>query len=846
MVSDEIPEAARRRSSEDEAARTAPEPLAYAPTIVAVDRVRRVELAPETLDQPSSGRAPGVGRYVLGAELGRGGMGTVVAAFDHETGRTVALKTVREDARGDERARRRFLREARVTAQLEHPSVVPVYDIGTLTDGSPYYAMRIVERRSLREVLDGGSPQRDWPLARLCSVFVQVCRAMGYAHARGVVHRDLKPENILLGNHGEVYVADWGIAKLRDEAEIAPASEATDPSGDATELGLLLGTPGYMAPEQMRGDAAEVDARADFFALGAILYEMLTGVRAIDASSPLALRESTLVGQPRSPRTISPACPLVLEELCLRALAKRPEDRPSSADALADEVELYLEGAKEKARRQQEAVSLATQARGHAERHASLVVEAERLAAAARLALRDVKPWEGLARKQEAWTLEDRSQQAAVEQAKALASTLQSYSQALAYDAESRVVRDGLADLYGSQLARAERARDHVGERYFEALLREYDDGRYARALSAAGRLSITTPRAPARVLAYRYREVDRVLRAVEPRPLGTTPLREVPLEPGSYLLVLESPGHRDVRYPLVSRRGEHHQASVNLYTERELGEGMCLVPGGSSVIGGDPEAFEGMARREAVTADFAIARLPVTFGEYLEFVNDLERRDPAQAELRLPRVTDASDGLAAVRDATGRWVARHEIIVEGDGRGFCPPERVRDVAVTCIDWFDAVAYARWASARAGVSLRLPTEVEYEKAARGVDERAFPWGDRFDPTFCKMRDSRPGFGQPEPVGAFAADESPYGVRDLAGGARCWVADVEGSLSAEEALRQPEPGDKQARADCGMRMSRGGAWLNSGPGCRSASRSVHFALLRFAGIGVRLARSLAPA
>jgi serine/threonine-protein kinase len=729
--------------------------------------------------------------------------------------------------------------------------------------------MRIVKRRSLREVLEATGPQRDWPLARLCSVFVQVCRAVGYAHARGVVHRDLKPENILLGDHGEVYVADWGIAKLADETELASvsarasatdatdatdtthaphashASAATGARQDDTAVGVMLGTPGYMSPEQMRGDAGAIDARADIFSLGAILYEMLTGARAIDAPTPLGLREATLTRAPRSPREIVPGCPLVLEELCLRALAKRREERPSSADAVADEVELYLEGAKERARRQQEAAVLAAQAREHAERHESLVVESERLAMAAKHALRDVKPWESLERKREGWALEDRSRQAAVEQAKALAATLQAYSQALGYDAESPVVRSGLADLYGSQLARAERARDHVNELYFEALLRQYDDGRYARALSATGRLSVTTPRGRARVLAYRHREVDRVLRAVEPRPLGTTPIREVTLEPGSYLLVLESPGHRDVRYPIVLRRGEHVTAAVNLYTEAEIGAGMCLVSGGTSVVGGDPEAFDPLSRREARTGDYAIARLPVTFGEYLDFVNDLERTDPAQAELRLPRVTDASDGLAAIRDATGRWVARYDIIVEGEGRQYCPPERVKDVAVTCIDWFDAVAYARWASARTGLPLRLPTEVEYEKAARGVDERTFPWGERFDPTFCKMRDSRPGFGQPEPVGAFAADESVYGARDLAGGARCWVADLEGSLSAEEAQQQPEPTDKSARAECGLRMSRGGAWLNTGPGCRAASRSVHFALLRFAGIGVRLARSLDP-
>ncbi len=234
-------------------------------------------------------------RYTLGDELGRGGSGRVVAAADHETGRTVALKTLRYGVDAHPNELRRFLDEARLTAQLEHPGVVPVYDLGALHDGQPFYTMRVVSRRSLREVLSLPLPRREWPLARLCSAFVQVCHAVGYAHARGVLHRDLKPENILLGDHGEVYVADWGLAKRLSAPEIeAPATAPEALETNLTLVGSMMGTLGYMPPEQARGQWDNVDHRADLFALGAILYEILTGRGAFDGPTPAAVLVATL------------------------------------------------------------------------------------------------------------------------------------------------------------------------------------------------------------------------------------------------------------------------------------------------------------------------------------------------------------------------------------------------------------------------------------------------------------------------------------------------------------------------------------------------------------------------
>jgi serine/threonine protein kinase/formylglycine-generating enzyme required for sulfatase activity len=779
-------------------------------------------------------------RYTLGAELGRGGMGSVVAAHDREIGRTVALKMLNEGVRTPRTDVRRFLQEARVTAQLEHPSIIPVYEMGVLADGQPYYTMRRVTLHSLRQVLDDPASASTWSLVRLCTVMIQVCRAISYAHARGVIHRDLKPDNILLGAYGEVYVADWGIAKVAGEAEIDTGPSIAEAATMAhTEMGAIKGTLGYMSPEQTQGEWGTLDGRSDVFSLGVILYEILTRSRPFVGASMVQVLMATMQTDPQRPRERARECPLVLDELCVRMLAKRRDDRPANAEEVAAEIEAYLEGAKERARRQKEAERLVSVAKAQVEKYESLSEEQRRLEQEARAALRDVKTWEGVEKKQPGWRLEDRALGIEVEQAKTLAAAMEAYAQALGNDAESRTVRGGLAELYWSRARRGEEDREEATQVHYETLVRDYDDGRYVAMMTAGARLSLRTEPDGAEVFASRYVEHDRVLRATDERRLGVTPLREVKLDPGSWLLVLKRAGFRDVRYPVRCARSEHHEAVVNLYTDAEIGEGMVYVPAGFCELGGDPEAFDALPRQRVLVPDFAIGRFPVTFDDYLGFANELWQQDRVQGEKRLPRDSEG-DGMFVEQDARGRWAPRYDRIIEGDAaRTFCPPGAAGRVPVFGVDWFDAVAYCAWRAER----LRLPSEAEWEKAARGVDGRRFPWGDRFDPTFCKMRESRPGLAQPEAVGAFSTDESAYGVRDLSGGMRCWALDVQGTLDAAAALAEPEPPPGAPRDRAGMRSSRGGAWSGNVSWCRSASRTSYFTLTRLASLGLRLARPL---
>jgi serine/threonine-protein kinase len=282
----------------------------------------------------------------------------------------------------------------------------------------------------------------------------------------------------------------------------------------------------------------------------------------------------------------------------------------------------------------------------------------------------------------------------------------------------------------------------------------------------------------------------------------------------------------------------------VNLYTDAEIGEKFIYVPSGLFIAGGDPEAYDPLRRAELHVPDFAIARFPVTFREYCEFLNDLESRDLGFALKRAPHETRGSEGYVVQPASGGGWEPLPTML-EGEARKLFPAEagHLWNLPAFLIDWFDAVAYCHFRSEREGIEIRLPTELEWEKAARGTDGRSYPWGDHFDPTFCLMRSSRPFHPQPEPVGTFPIDTSPYGVRDMAGGLRVWIADLYGEMTWAETLREPEPNADTERDASPWRVFRSGNWAAEPQRCRSASRTRFFALARLSNLSFRVAKTL---
>jgi serine/threonine-protein kinase len=291
-------------------------------------------------------------RYTLTRLHAQGGIGQVWLAHDQDLGRDVALKELRPDRGGSPAAVARFLEEAKVTGQLEHPGVVPVYELVQPPDGRPCYAMRFVGGRTLADAIREYHRQRQagqagaLGLRELLTAFVGVCKTVAYAHSRGVLHRDLKPANVALGDYGEVVVLDWGLAKVLGRAEepagllpvaLGPADEA-----GRTQQGQVLGTPAYMAPEQARGRLDLLDPRSDVYGLGAVLYEVLTGEPPFSGADTPAVLQRVLQEPAVPPRQRVPAAPAALAAVCLKALAKRPEDRYPSAGELAQDVERWL------------------------------------------------------------------------------------------------------------------------------------------------------------------------------------------------------------------------------------------------------------------------------------------------------------------------------------------------------------------------------------------------------------------------------------------------------------------------------------------------------------------------
>ncbi len=296
----------------------------------------------------------GDAKYRVLQQLARGGMGTVYLAEDTTLGRKVALKVLDfPDSSGELAAR--MLREARIVARLEHPGIVPVHDVGRTPDGRIFYAMKFVQGNRLDQHLDSVPS-----LADRLRIFQKICEAVAFAHAHGVLHRDLKPENIMVGPFGEVLVMDWGVAKVRDasvegaEGELEDGSDQSRASGQAptqavmalrsngTAHGAILGTPGYMAPEQARGEIARLDERSDVFALGAILRFLLTGCSPEDVTTA-ATRGALGTGEPSPPR-FDNGTPKALAAICRKAMSYDPGGRYGTAEELAADVARYLDG----------------------------------------------------------------------------------------------------------------------------------------------------------------------------------------------------------------------------------------------------------------------------------------------------------------------------------------------------------------------------------------------------------------------------------------------------------------------------------------------------------------------
>ena len=470
-------------------------------------------------------------RYQLLGEIGRGGMGRILKARDSEISREVAVKVMLvSTAQASEGQIRRFWTEVQALGQLEHPSIIPIHDVGRLPSGELFYVMKKLGGRTLADILSAlnagdATTNREFTRARLLTSLQQVAYAVAFAHAHGVIHRDIKPANIMVGQYGEAILIDWGLAKILDGQPTPITDEVWPLSASNTASGTITGTPQYMSPEATEGQPDLLTTRSDVYGLGAVLYEILVGEPAYPdlgfVPTVMRVRQGGLVPpRERAPdRNIS----FALEELCVNAMARDPAERPLAKE-LADELGRVLEGAKERERRSAEAKARVRAGRQAMDRWRTLKVELQSAETESRRLGKEVPPWAPVEDKAPVWTLEDRVSELKIEAVSAFEEAEADFLRALGEVPDDREARSALASLYFARFGEAERARDSEGQRYYRRLVTRYDDGVWQRVLEGHGTLEIAAA-SPAEVFLSAFKTQHRVMRALEPRSLGTTPV---------------------------------------------------------------------------------------------------------------------------------------------------------------------------------------------------------------------------------------------------------------------------------------------------------------------------------
>ncbi|MEY3210774.1 MAG: hypothetical protein RIT28_1255, partial [Pseudomonadota bacterium] len=566
-------------------------------------------------------------RYEDQGLIGQGGMGEVRRALDRALNRRVAIKAMRGELMQNPTLLRRFTDEAQVVAQLQHPGVVPVHELGWLPDGRPYFTMPEVRGRTLSHVLreyralvgqDGRKAELS--LRRLIDMFHAVCETVAYAHSRGVVHRDLKPDNIMIGGFGQVLVMDWGLAKVvspvagepdephgahvdlgleieRAGAEEAPVGFAEDEEDrPGTQFGAVIGTPSYMPLEQAQGWLHLISPATDVYSLGAILFQILTGDPPYRGEDGRKVIRAVRAGPPDLSRLHDAAVPPELAAIAERALARHAPDRYHHAGELAEQVLAWLDGA----RKRERALQLIAEAQGCWPAIEERRLRASELRQEAEALRERIAPSKGPEDKRPLWDREDEAARLARE-----ADALEVELIHLAYAALSEApelpeAHDLLAEHYRARHAEAEARRDRVSANLWELRLRRHDRGQHRAWLQGHGVVLLRTDPPGVEVILRRYVERDRRLIAEDPRDVGPSPVKELELPLGSYLFTLSAPDRCPVRVPVALRRLERWDGvppwaadplPLRLPPAGVLADDDIFVSSGWFLSGGDPDS---------------------------------------------------------------------------------------------------------------------------------------------------------------------------------------------------------------------------------------------------------------
>ncbi len=781
-------------------------------------------------------------RFELRGEVARGGMGVILRAWDSDLRRTLAMKVLPDgvDTKRDEEPQRpltRFLEEAQVTGQLEHPGIVPVHELGVDGKGCAFFTMPLVRGRDFKRVLElVATGEEGWTQTRALGVVIKVCEAMAYAHSKGVLHRDLKPANVMVGRFGEVYVMDWGLARVMGRPDsrdlrLRPVSDdppsvvvATDRSIAKSQTpgsplltmdGDVVGTPSYMSPEQAEGRIEELGPRSEVYAIGAMLYQLLTGqMPYVTSGSRISARTvlgMLLQGPPPDVLEVVPDVDPELAAICRKAMRRRPLERYSNTQELARDIENFLGKRPIQARR------------GTLTYHARLAVQRNKgiaLTAAAGVVALLVAATLFVLGLQRAADEEARARGQA-EEALAVTERMLDVESADVLVREERELYPALPHRLPALEAWIRRVDALLARRDEYAVEAAVEPGsaELAGLLANLDQLALLLPRVTAR----RDFATTVVARTVDDHAAewaqaaddvaADARFADFALEPVPGLVPLQRNPTTGLWEFWHVRTGERpavaDEKTGRLDLGSESGVVLILLPGGTFAMG-SPE--HELGRVEDIEALHDVALEPFFISKY----------ELTQAQWK--RVMDSNDSkLAMGRPVLGRvQMPRADQPVSG----LHPVERVT--------WFECVEFGQRAD------LVLPTEGQWEYACRAGSATTWCWGEALealegrenlaDAAALELSPLRPllpwsdGYSMHAPVGSFA--ENAFGLFDVHGNVSEWCRD-------------------ESVEDTGDRVFRGGSWYTNQPFARSAFRRSDHPKAGNPARGVRLSRRATP-